>query len=261
MNKRIRMSRLFNEISGNTILLPVDHGILGEVKGLEDPLEVLERMIPLGVDGILMNDGIRIRAEALFCGRSAPSRILSADTFYRDESGMFHELIAAPETALYAGFDGVKVLLIGKRSASEYMHNIRMISGLVREAERCHIPVMIEPLLLDPVEDTQERIKLLTDATRIAYELGADVLKIVHPGDRTVLEQWVGKFRVPLVMLGGGLSGNADDLIRLVDQAIAVGVRGVAIGRNVWQRPAEESEQVMRRLLQVVHRKGATVKE
>lgn len=253
MNKLIRMSRIFNEHSGNTILLPVDHGILGEVKGLEDPLEVLERLIPFGLDGVLMNDGIRIQSESLFFGRSAPARILSSDTLYQDNSGLYHDLIAMPETALHAGCDCVKVLLVWNRPASEYMHNIKMIAELVREAERCHIPVMIEPLILDPIEDEQTKTKALTDATRIAYELGADILKIVHPGDPLVLGQWVRKFRVPLVMLGGGLNGNVDDLINLVTQAIASGVRGVAIGRNVWQRPIEESEQVIRRFVKVVH--------
>ncbi|WP_165822509.1 class I fructose-bisphosphate aldolase [Paenibacillus montanisoli] len=253
MSKAIRLSRLFNGQTGNTVLLPVDHGILGEVQGLEDPIEVLERLIPLGVDGVLMNNGIRLRSESLFYGRLAPSRILSSDTFYLEEGAMHHDLIAMPETALQAGCDCVKVLLFWNRPGSENMHNIRMISELVKEAERCQIPVMIEPLLYDPVPDAKTKIKALTDATRIAYELGADILKVVHPGEHEVLKQWVGKFKVPLVMLGGGLNGGVDDLIRLVDQAVKAGVRGVAIGRNVWQRPKEESERVMRMFTEVVH--------
>jgi hypothetical protein len=47
------MSRLFRPDTANTVLLPVDHGILGKVRGLEDPIEVLSRLIPLGLDGVL----------------------------------------------------------------------------------------------------------------------------------------------------------------------------------------------------------------
>jgi class I fructose-bisphosphate aldolase len=254
MSKAYRMSRLFRQDSGNTIMLPVDHGILGEIKGLEDPVEVLGRLIPHGVDGVLMNHGIRVQSEHLFYGTKTPGRILSSDTFYKDGSGpLHHDLVALPEMALQAGCDGVKVLLIWNRSAEEHMHNIKMIANFVREAERCQIPVMIEPLSIDPIDDPATKIKTLTDANRIAYELGADILKVVYPGDTEVIGQWVKKFKVPLVMLGGGLSGGIDDLLGTVQGAIAKGVRGVAIGRNVWQRSPEESQQLIHRFVDVVH--------
>lgn len=255
MSKAFRMSRIFRQDTGNTILLPVDHGILGEMKGLENPLEVLARMIPLGLDGILMNHGIRMHSEPLFYGRNAPARILSADTFYRDETRVYHDLIALPEMALKAGCDCVKVLLFWNCRADEHMQNIKMIADFIREAEKCHIPVMVEPLTLDPISDGEDKVKILTDATRIAYELGADILKVVYPGDPEIIGQWVQKFKVPLIVLGGGLSGGIEELIQMVQQAVSRGVRGAAIGRNVWQRPVEESKLLMQRFIEVIHDK------
>jgi class I fructose-bisphosphate aldolase len=61
---------------------------------------------------------------------------------------------------------------------------------------------------------------------------------------------------VPLVILGGPRSGEADAVLDLAREALASGARGLVIGRNVWQRPPEVTRRLMRELNEIVHQPG-----
>jgi|HigsolmetaAR205D_1030408.scaffolds.fasta_scaffold00699_11 DhnA-type fructose-1,6-bisphosphate aldolase and related enzymes len=256
MSKSYRLSRIFRPETGNSLVLPIDHGLAwGYVKGLENPCEVLKNLKTPDIDAVLLSDGIAKQSESVFYGRNTPARLLCADTFYMENKKLNHELVVSPETAARRGYDCVKVILFWDRPAEERMKSVKLIANCIQEAEKWDMPVMVEPLTFDPVEDKEERIKILSDATRIAYELGADILKIPHPGDKETLENWVKNFNVPTILLGGGKSGSTEDLIALVDEAISVGVRGVAIGRNVWQRSSEEAKKVLSAFAEIIHKK------
>lgn len=255
--KSYRLNRIFRPDTGNTVILPVDHSIsLGAVPGLEDPIGVLTHLSHAGVDGILLNDGLNTHADAVFTGRNTPARIVNADCFYEDGQGITHGQINWPELAVRKGYDAIKVLLLWDQPAASRMENVKMLAAMVREAEKWELPVMIEPTTVHPVSDLQTKIALLSDATRVAYELGADILKVSHPGNSATLTTWCNQYKVPLILLGGGLAGDTEQVISLVSEAINIGVRGVAIGRNVWQRPKEESERVLRAFVNVIHREN-----
>ena len=74
-------------------------------------------------------------------------------------------------------------------------------------------------------------------STRLACELGADVVKTAYPGDKEAFKRTVDEAYVPVVILGGASSGDQESVLRDVADAISVGAAGIAIGRNVWQAP------------------------
>jgi class I fructose-bisphosphate aldolase len=73
-------------------------------------------------------------------------------------------------------------------------------------------------------------------AARVAHEVGADVAKVKYPGSRDAMEHTVDvSGRTKVVMSGGS---KTDDLafLRTVEAAIDAGAKGLAVGRNVFQR-------------------------
>lgn len=254
MSKSLRLSKIFSPETGNTLILPIDHGLMGSFEGLEDPVKVLKELQIPAIDAVLLNDGVAKQASGVFRGRNAPGRMLNSDMFNFSENGkMNHELNFNPETALRKGYDCMKLVLFWDRPAEERMRSMKLIASCIEEANNWDMPVLVEPLISMPIENNEERAKVLTDATRAAFELGADILKVPHPGDINTLKKWVQCFDVPMILLGGGKDGTTQDLINLVEEAINVGIRGVAIGRNVWQRPTYEAKQVLARFAEIVH--------
>lgn len=271
MSKLYRLSKIFRPETGNALILPIDHGIsAGNVRGLENPQKVLEDLNTPEVDAVLMTGGIGKQTESVFYGRNAPARIKTLDVVYTDnnkayddlnvdvntaKNKIYHELTTDVETAVRQGYDCLKLIMFWDRPAEEQIKSVQIISQVINEAEKWEIPVLVEPLTFDYIENEEERIQVLSDAARIAYELGADILKLPHPGNIETIKTWVNNFNVPIILLGGATKGNADSVINQLAEAISVGVRGVAIGRNLWQRPTEEAKEMLSDLAKVVHNK------
>lgn len=256
MGKSIRLSRIFRKSTGNTLILPVDHGIGGSIEGLEDPAKVLRELNIPEVDAVLLNDGLLKQAKDVFEGKSSPGRLLNADIFSYEEKNhvMEHQITYSPKYAVRKGYDCLKLVLFWDQPSYQRMRSMRLIANVIEEAEKWDMPVLVEPLTIQPIEDPVERSEVLTDANRAAFELGADILKVAHPGNIETLKEWVDYFNIPIVLLGGSKTGTTEDLIEQVTEAINIGVNGVAIGRNVWQRPVDEAKQLLKTFAEVIHK-------
>jgi len=83
--------------------------------------------------------------------------------------------------------------------------------------------------------------------TRVAYELGADLVKVYYTGFESftkVLES----VPVPVVIAGGPKGKDAFEMAR---EALKLGAKGVAYGRNVFQ--ADDQTEYVEKLLKTVH--------
>jgi|SRR5699024_6527143 len=255
MSKAYRLSKIFRPETGNTLILPVDHGVsAGNIQGLENPHKTLEELNIPDVDAVLMSDGFAKQAESVFYGRNTPGRIQAADVVYMGNNKIYHELNTSIETAVRRGYDCLKFIMFWDRPAEEQMQSVQVISKAIQEAEKWDMPVLVEPLTFDHIEDEEERIKVLSDSARVAYELGADILKLPHPGNIDTIKTWVNTFNVPIILLGGAFKGEVANLVDQVDEAVSAGVKGVAIGRNLWQRPIEEAKHMLSELARVIHK-------
>jgi class I fructose-bisphosphate aldolase len=250
--KRWRLERIF-AADGRTVILPVDHGtMLGRVSGLEDPVALMTRFIGLGCDGFLIGPGLATRAAPLFAGRGAPARLLTIDTYWRGEAIGAHVLTTSLERAAALGADAVKVLMPWDVSPEERADRAELIGEVIARAEPFGLPVMVEPICLSsPRPADAEAVE--ADGCRMAAELGADIIKVMAPSDPAVLAAWCTELGVPVVLLGGPAQGTVGELCEMVSDAIAAGARGITIGRRVWQRPIEDAEPLLRRLIGIVH--------
>jgi fructose-bisphosphate aldolase, class I len=253
--RQFHLGRLF-AADGRTVVLPVDHGtMLGRVAGLEDPAGLIRRFLPLPCDGFLIGPGVAERTSDLFARRSAQARLITIDTYWRSPSGGTHVLIASLARAAALGADGVKLLLPWDVPPEERAAHAALVAGVINEAGQFGLPVMVEPICL-AAPRPPDAVAIEADGCRMAAELGADIIKVMYPGDPAVLSAWCTELGRPLVILGGPAGGTADELCTLVSDAVAAGARGITIGRRVWQRPVDDAAALLERLSRIVHPGG-----
>lgn len=251
--KAYRMGRIFGS-DGRTLVLPVDHGLtLGRVEGLENAFGVVGRLLRLPCDGLLMTPGVVRHTVEHFALRGSPARLLTLDTFFRDpdETVAGTGLVASLEQAAALGVDCVKLFMAWNVPSAERAATLTRIAGVIERAAAYDLPVMVEPIGVNLPREA-DTIALEADAARSAMEVGADIIKVAYPGAE-LMSAWAAELRVPLVILGGPRSGDPEDVLRLAEEALGSGARGIVIGRNVWQRPPEVTHELMRRLHEIVH--------
>ncbi len=258
--KEIRISRIFNPKSGKAVIIPVDHGLFrGAIKGIEDPVNVLKRLVQNNIDATLISFGIAKITEKLFYTKNAPARILTSDfNLYSNipgnAEGVFgNNLLSSVEQAVKYGFDAMKVFLIWGVDKSVLLSNIKLIAKLARECDRWEMPLMVEPLLKGEdirIEKKNDQ-RLIENACRISLEIGADILKIPYTGDIESFSRIVENSHVPVLILGGPKMNNLRDVLQTARDAIDAGAKGVVFGRNVWQHP--QMDKVLMSLKDIVH--------
>jgi len=265
--KSIRMSRLFNEETGKSVIIPIDHGaVLGNIAGLTDPVGVLKELIKLKIDATLINPGIAKITETLFASRSAPARILTADIPLfscipgKQEGVLQNDLLCSVEDAVRGAFDAMKVLLVYGTDKDVLIKNIKFVGNLANECDKWGMPLMVEPVLWgDRIPDDKKKdITLVENAARIALEIGADILKMPYTGDKETFSDLVKKFKVPIVILGGPKMKSTKDILEVAYDSTQAGAKGIVFGRNVWQY--SDMPSLVKALQDIVH-KGSRVDE
>lgn len=86
--------------------------------------------------------------------------------------------------------------------------------------------------------EIDETPSLVAYGARIGLELGADIVKVKYTGTVESF-RWVVQSAHPTkVVMSGGLKTKTDEeFLSKVKDVIASGAAGIAVGRNVWQRP------------------------
>lgn len=265
--KNIRISRLFNPETGNSVIIPIDHGaVLGNIAGLTDPVGTLKELIDLRIDATLINPGIAKIAEGFFVSRLAPARILTADiplfscTPGGQEGVIQHDLLCSVEDAVRGNFDAMKVLLVYGTDKEILIKNIKAVGTLANECDKWGMPLMVEPVLWGNgiPDDRKKDVTLIENAARIALEIGADILKMPYTGNREEFADLVKRFSVPVVILGGPKMKSTRDILDVAYDSTWAGSKGIVFGRNVWQYP--DMKALVKALQDIVH-KGSTVDE
>jgi class I fructose-bisphosphate aldolase len=114
------------------------------------------------------------------------------------------------------------------------------------------MPVMVEPIAMR-LPQGPEAVEVECHASRIAMELGADIIKVGYPGDVTIMKSLCDELGVPVVILGGPGTGTVTGLLRMVGDALAGGASGIVIGRKVWQQDQRIWTSLAKALVRMVH--------
>jgi DhnA family fructose-bisphosphate aldolase class Ia len=242
--KTLRWGRLLNPATDRSVIIAVDHGILGTTPGLVNFERTLRKVLPGGPDGLLISPGMLARHAPLLQGRERPGIVVTLDAFVhatlpnRGQRGEDYRLIAGVEDAVKMGADAVKMVLIfGREQVEVHADNLEEVSRAARLCEAWGIPLMVEPTLwgITVPEAEKNDPDLIGSICRIAVELGADVLKAPYSGSPETFRRIVEASPVPVVILGGPRMNTDLDVLTAVSGAIDAGAIGVAFGRNVFQ--------------------------
>jgi fructose-bisphosphate aldolase, class I len=242
--------------NGRILVLPVDHGMaLGNVPGLDDPVGLALDFLKLdGVNGILSSLPVARRLEA--AGMSSDRfRIVTLDSALHGTDGRIWQVpVAKPQGVAQAGCDMAKVLMAWEDELSSRARTLSLVASLLEECHEAGLPILVEPVASGPTQrlDDGEIERRELEGARIALEAGADVIKMrVWSSD--ACRRFVSSCPVPVVALGGSLSGGSSDVVQTINTAMELGFRGIFVGRNIWQRPRPEGLALMETICKVVH--------
>lgn len=262
-NTKARMNRLFTH--GGCLDVAIDHGVCNEpsfMVGLEDMPAVMNALINAKPDAIQCAYGqadlLQARPE-----KDKPALVMRIDMGnpYNDQrhSVMWSMLQNADEPiigALQMDAAAVVVNLFMLPDEPELFRQcIENISRVRASCEKYGMPLMIEPLVMLPndmrggyqVDGNAEKIVTLT---RLASEMGADIIKADPTENPEDFHRVVEAARVPVLVRGGG----KEDLKKVLEKSAAIvaqGAKGMVYGRNIYQH--DNPKAVVAALMAIIH--------
>lgn len=230
----IRMKRLFK--NGSLLLAAFDHGqYTGVPEGLVSVVPVVESLRGQSFDGYIMNAGVASALGDFDATKLLVLRITHAGTRISGTSRL-NRYFLSPEDALRLGADAViSMVVLGHEDDAE---SLGELARAVCDYHRYGIPVIAEALPADPSLFSSP--KTIADISRICAELGADIIKTAYTPE---FESVVASCPVPVIIAGGS---KGEDFLATVAHAMRDGAKGLAMGRNLYQRedPRTFVEQV-----------------
>ena len=229
------------------IIMPIDHGLIfSRIDGLETPSSPVAAWADGDVTGFMMTPGQVRQTEQFFVSHPRLTRVLTIDTYYdyaqQDGQGS-HDMIATVEDAVRLGVDAVKMLFPWNVSNAERTALCARVGRIIASCEAWDIPLVLEPVLIGAPR-TEEVIAEEEKVARIAYDLGAHVIKIAFPGEEHT-RRLVEELQVPLVIAGGPLAGAPAETVDAVGRSLRAGARGIIVGRNIWQRDQATADKLL----------------
>jgi DhnA family fructose-bisphosphate aldolase class Ia len=240
LGKRIRLRRILKNEQHKALIVAFDHAqYVGPIPGTEDPAAQVRRFAEAQVDGILMTIGGLKHCTESFYSENAPSLILRLDWTpiwrvgpERPETCM----VASVENALALGADAVMTyMFMGTGDPDFEAGEIARNAKIARECESLGMPHIIEPLargkeVKDPNDPQWVRLH-----TRIASELGADLIKTDYTGDPVTMRSVIEVCPTPILALGGAKTTSDEATLEVIRGIAQSGAQGLVFGRNVFQ--------------------------
>ena len=260
MSAAYRLSRLFHPDSGRCIDVAVDHGFFGEahlLAGIEDMASAIAVLAAAGPDAIQLAPGQAPLLQRL-PGRK-PALVLRIDVtnaYEPEPPAEPFSLLVDDAVGLAVRLDAacVCVNLLDAPGQGELRRQCMANIATARAAcERAGMPLMVEPLVLDPgaggyadVGDPERILPLV----RQAAELGADLVKAHTTDDLSDYDRVVAVAGVPVLPRGGSRVSD-DEVLERTHTLIQAGAAGIVYGRNIIQHP--DPAAMVRALSAVVH--------
>jgi 3-hydroxy-5-phosphonooxypentane-2,4-dione thiolase len=223
-----RLSRIFNPVTGRTVMLAFDHGYFqGPTTGLERIDLNIVPLVPYA-DALMATRGALRACIPPESGKPVVLRCSGGQSILKELSNELVAVDVEDAARMNAAAMAVQVYIGG-----EYEHqSIRNLVTVINAGNRFGIPTLgVNGVGKDLVRDA----KYLGLAARIAAELGAHFVKtyFVESG----FEKVVAGCPVPIVVAGGKKLPEREAL-DMAFNAVNQGAAGVDMGRNIFQSQA-----------------------
>ena len=236
-----RIARIFNQKSGKTVMLAVDHGYFqGPTTGLKKPREAISPLLPF-CDSLFVTRGILRNCVSPATNTPIFLRVSGGPSVLGELSN--EDITTSMREALRLNAVGVGIsIFVGEKNEDRTISNL---GRLVNEAEEYGMPV----LAITAVGKEMARdARYLGLATRIAAEIGAHMVKTYYCAED--FEKVVEGCPVPIVIAGGKKMPEKEAL-EMSYNAISKGAAGVDMGRNIFQ--SENPVAMIQAVRAVVH--------
>lgn len=263
MSISARFKRLMAE-DGRCLDVALDHGLFNEpsfLQGIEEIRSAVHTIAEAAPDAIQLTLGQAVHLQSI-PGRQKPSLVLRTDVanVYGTSlpKTLFSHLVdEAVEQALRLDAACVVVNLLQIPNEPDvHRQCVVNVSRLKPACERFGMPLMVEPLVMQPnvkaggymVDGDVRKIIALV---RQAVELGADIIK-ADPCDNVEQYHLVVEAggNCPVLPRGGGRVSAAEILARTI-ALLGQGAAGIVYGRNIIQY--ENPRAMTRALMAIVH--------
>jgi 3-hydroxy-5-phosphonooxypentane-2,4-dione thiolase len=237
-----RLARVFNPLTGRTVMLAVDHGYFqGPTTGLERIDLSIVPLLP-ACDALFCTRGVLRSLIPAECAKPMVLRASGGPSILKELSD--EQIAMDTEDALRLNAAGVGIqVFIGGEHETRSVHNM---TRLVDQGLRYGMPVMgVTAVGSNMVRDA----KYFRLACRIIAELGAHYVKTYYVAEG--FETVTASCPVPIVMAGGKKIGELDALT-MAHNAIQQGAAGVDMGRNIFQ--SEHPNAMLAAVHAVVHK-------
>ncbi len=231
--KAIRLRRIFDNTSGRTVIVPMDHGIsLGPVKGIENIGSTVDKLAEGGASAIVVHKGL-----VPFIGPSVGAKLglivhISASTSLSPDPN-YKVLVASADSAATIGADAVSIHCnIGGDNEE------KMVADFGAVADRCRelgMPLLAMCYPRGKNAKSAFDVDAIKQCARMSAELGADIVKTSYTGSIDTFKEVVRGTPIPVVIAGGPKMDSDEALLQMVHESIQAGGKGVSIGRNVFQ--------------------------
>ncbi|MFE4705221.1 3-hydroxy-5-phosphonooxypentane-2,4-dione thiolase [Peribacillus simplex] len=236
-----RLSRIFNPVTGKTVMLAFDHGyFMGPASGLER-LDILIPKLANYADCLMGTRGaIRSSVPPTF-NKSIALRASSGSSILQDD--LSHEsMVVDIDDAIKMNASAIAIqTFIGADGQKE---TIEELNKAINLGSKYSIPTMGVVAVGKEMERTPQFFLL---ATRMLAEFGVQIVKTYYCDD---FEKVAAACPVPLVV-AGGKKIHEKDALALAYNSIQGGAAGVDMGRNIFQ--SANPEAMIQAVAKVVH--------
>ncbi len=238
---KARLSRIFNEKSGNSLMLAFDHGyIMGPTRGLE---RIDLSIVPLieHADCIMCARGILRSCVPPQMNKPVALRFSAGSTILTD---LNNEVLADIDDAIKLDATALAPMV----AIGDPQFEAKTVANLAKCADytaKYGIPTLgVTAVGKNLVRDS----RYLSLATRVCAENGANFVKTYYCEEG--FEKVVNACPVPIVVAGGKKLPE-NEALELCYKAISGGARGLDMGRNIFQ--SENPVQMLLATKAIVH--------
>ncbi len=236
-----RLGRIFNPVSGKTVMLAIDHGYFqGPTTGLE---RIDVNILPLEkyADTLMLTRGILRSIIPPDTQKSIVLRVSGGTSILKELSNESLAVDIEDAVRLNASAMAVQVFIGGEHERESIINMTKMVDMGMRYG----IPTLaVTAVGKDMVRDA----KYFRLATRICAELGAHYVKTYYVAED--FETVTASCPVPIVIAGGKKMPEPEAL-KMAYNAIQQGAAGVDMGRNIFQ--ADSPIAMIQAVRAVVH--------
>ena len=254
LGKVAHVRRMQNPTSGRIFTVAVDHApSYGVLDGIENIQAVVDRVASAGPDAMVMMKGVAERCFRPHAGQVALMLKCSTLSPCHPERDVW---VSSVEDALRLGADAIAMAVtIGSVEQAGLLSNL---ATLVREAERVGLPVVVHAYPNGELVPPDERysVERVGYASRLAMELGVDIVKTFYTGSAETFAQVVEMAAPALVVAAGGPRLETDaDVLRMAHDVVQAGAAGITFGRNIWQ--SDNAQEMIQALKHIVHEQAS----